>query len=67
MHRALALCAKHDLHRHVSVRKHAFGVEGVRECWDATREPQKGFDAHCVVFEQGEVQGGGLGGVGAAV
>lgn len=63
MHRALALCAKPDLHRHVSVRKHAFGEDGVRECWEATRESQKGFDAHCVVFERGE----GGGGVGAAV
>ncbi|GAA5847125.1 hypothetical protein JCM9279_002699 [Rhodotorula babjevae] len=65
MHRALALCAKHDLHRHVSVRKHAFGVDGVRECWNRTLEPQEGFDAHCVVFGEGEGVGGI--GVGAAM
>ncbi|GAA5904985.1 hypothetical protein JCM8208_007651 [Rhodotorula glutinis] len=61
MHRALALCAKHDLHRHVSVRKHAFSLEGVGECWDKTMMPQEGFDAHCVVFGERE------GVVGAAV
>ncbi|KPV73973.1 uncharacterized protein RHOBADRAFT_54553 [Rhodotorula graminis WP1] len=61
MHRALALCPAHDLHRHVSVRKHAFGVVGVRECWDAVRVPHEGFDAHCVVFGEREGEGVGLG------
>ncbi|BGP10561.1 hypothetical protein JCM10049v2_006453 [Rhodotorula toruloides] len=55
MHRALRICEKHGLDRHVSIRKFAFTEEGVREAWDATKNQRDDFSANVVVFDtQGE-------------
>lgn len=51
MHRALRLCHKRDLHRHVSVRKFPFERDAVRACYDETLKPTDSFGANCVVFE----------------
>ncbi|BGP42659.1 hypothetical protein JCM10449v2_006671 [Rhodotorula kratochvilovae] len=54
MHRALRLCEKHSLHRHIAVRKHAFDVDGVRACWEHTLRSDEDFYANAVVFEEGK-------------
>lgn len=55
MHRALRLCEKHNLDRHISVHKFPFTDDGVRQAWAATKNQRDDFSANVVVFDaQGE-------------
>lgn len=51
---ALKQCHRHDLHRHVSIRKHHFTEQGVREAYARVKDVQDSWDAQVVCMSEVE-------------
>lgn len=48
---ALKQCHRHELHRHVSLRQHAFTEEGLREAYGRVKHGKDSWEAQVICFK----------------